>query len=458
MRIEKDTMGEVSVPADAYWGAQTQRSIDNFKIGNIAMPIAVIHSLAVAKKAAAFANCRLRVLSEEKRDLIARVCDEITAGKLDGEFPLIVWQTGSGTQTNMNVNEVIANRAEVLAGGSLATEKKFISPNDDVNKSQSTNDMFPTAMRIAMYQTVVNQTIPALEALQDGLQKKADAFKNIIKIGRTHLMDATPLRLGDEFSAFAVQLQFGIAALKNTLHHLSQLPIGGTAVGTGLNTPKGYAQLSVDYINTFTGQTFFAAENKFEAMASHDAFVETSGAMKQIAVSLTKIANDIRLLASGSRCGLSEINLPQNEPGSSIMPGKVNPTQCEAVTMVCAQVAGNDTAISFAAMQGHLQLNVFMPVIAYNSLLSASLLADACRSFLENCVTGITANETVIAKHLENSLMLVTALNPHIGYYKAAEIAQYAHNQNCTLKQAALALKLVSEEDFDKWVRAEDMI
>ena len=458
MRIEKDTMGEVKVPSEAYWGAQTQRSIDNFKIGGILMPIELIHSLALAKKAAAYANCQLHVLSEEKRNLIAQVCDEIISGKLNDAFPLIVWQTGSGTQTNMNVNEVIANRAEVMRGGILSTETKFISPNDDVNKSQSTNDMFPTAMRIALFQKIVNQTIPSLEALRDGLQKKAILFNNIIKIGRTHLMDATPLRLGDEFSTFATQLQFGITALKNTLSHLTQLPIGGTAVGTGLNAPKGYDKLAVEYINKFTGQTFFAAENKFEAMSSHDAFVETSGAMKQVAISLTKIANDIRLLASGPRSGLGEINLPQNEPGSSIMPGKVNPTQCEALTMVCSQVVGNDTAVSFAAMQGHLQLNAFMPVIAYNSLLSASLLADVCRSFLENCVHGISANEKTIANHLENSLMLVTALNPHIGYYNAAKIAQHAHNQNCTLKHAALALNLVSEEDFDKWVRAEDMV
>ena len=458
VRIEKDTMGEVQVPVDVYWGAQTQRSIAHFKIGNTLMPIELIHSLALAKKAAAFANCQLGALSEEKRDLIVRVCDEIMEGKLDREFPLIVWQTGSGTQTNMNVNEVIVNRAEVLLGGNLNAEKKFISPNDDVNKSQSTNDMFPTAMRIALYQTIVNHTLPALKSLQDGLQKKAVSFSKIIKIGRTHLMDAIPLRLGDEFSTFAAQLQFGIIALKNALPHLSQLPIGGTAVGTGLNAPKGYDKWAVEYINQFTGQTFFAAENKFEAIASHDAFVEVSGAMKQIAISLTKIANDIRLLASGPRSGLGEISLPQNEPGSSIMPGKVNPTQCEALTMVCSQVIGNDTAISFAAMQGHLQLNTFMPVIAYNSLLSASLLADSCRSFLENGVQEITANEDVIAKHLKNSLMLVTALNPHIGYYNAAKIAQYAHNQNCTLKQAAKELDLVSEEDFDKWVKLEKMI
>ena len=458
MRIEKDTMGEVKVPADAYWGAQTQRSIDNFKIGNMRMPIEIIHSLALAKKAAAFANCRLQVLSDEKRDLIVQVCDEIISGELDAFFPLTIWQTGSGTQTNMNVNEVIANRAQVMCGDSLTAEQKRISANDDVNKSQSTNDMFPTAMRIALLQKIVNQTIPALEDLADGLQKKAEAFHHIIKIGRTHLMDATPLRLGDEFSAFAAQLQFGITALRNSLRHLSQLPIGGTAVGTGLNAPKDYDKLAVEYINKFTDRTFFAAENKFEAMSSHDAFVETSGAMKQIAVSLTKIANDIRLLASGPRSGLGEISLPQNEPGSSIMPGKVNPTQCEALTMVCCQVVGNDTAIGFAAMQGHLQLNAFMPVIAYNSLLSASLLADACRSFLENCIKEIVANEMVIAKHLESSLMLVTALSPHIGYYNAAKIAQHAHSQNCTLKHAALALKLVSEEDFDKWVRAEDMV
>jgi len=458
MRQEKDTMGTLDVPSDAYWGAQTQRSLNNFKIGDIKMPMEIIHALALAKKAAAHANCDLGVLSSEKKDAISQVCDEIIAGKLDDSFPLIVWQTGSGTQTNMNINEVVANRAEVLRGGNLSSEQKFISPNDDVNKSQSTNDMFPTAMRIAVYKIINNKTIPSLLALKESLETKAILFKEIIKIGRTHLMDATPLRLGDEFSAWAAQLDFGIESLKNTLHHLSQLPIGGTAVGTGLNTPKGYDKQAVDYINTFTNETFHAAENKFEAMASHDAFVETSGAMKQLAVSLTKIANDIRLLASGSRCGLGELILPQNEPGSSIMPGKVNPTQCEAMTMVCAQIMGNDTTINFSAMQGHLQLNVFMPVIAYNSILSAKLLADACDSFRSNCVDGILANQEEINKHLHNSLMLVTALNPHIGYYNAAKIAQHAYKNNRTLKQASLELGLVSEEDFDTWVDPKEMV
>ena len=458
MRQEKDTMGIVDVPSDVYWGAQTQRSLNNFKIGDIKMPVEIIHALALAKKAAAYANCDLGVLSSEKKDAISQVCDEIIAGKLDDSFPLIVWQTGSGTQTNMNINEVVANRAEVLRGGNLSSEQKIISPNDDVNKSQSTNDMFPTAMRIAVCQIINNKTIPSLLALKESLEAKAILFKEIIKIGRTHLMDATPLRLGDEFSVWAAQLDFGIKSLKNTLNHLSQLPIGGTAVGTGLNTPKGYDKRAVDYINTFTNETFHTAENKFEAMASHDAFVETSGAMKQLAVSLTKIANDIRLLASGSRCGLGELILPQNEPGSSIMPGKVNPTQCEAMTMVCAQIVGNDATISFSAMQGHLQLNAFMPVIAYNSILSAKLLTDACDSFRLNCVDGILANQEEINNHLHNSLMLVTALNPYIGYYNAAKIAQHAYKNNQTLKQAALELGLVSEEDFDTWVDPKEMV
>lgn len=458
MRKEKDTMGEVEVPKDAYWGAQTQRSLNNFKIGDIKMPIEIIHALAIAKKAAACANCDLGVLIPEKKEIISQVCDEIVAGKLDNSFPLIVWQTGSGTQTNMNINEVITNRAEILRGGNLTSQQKFISPNDDVNKSQSTNDMFPTAMRIAFYQVITTKTIPSLIAIKESFEAKALLFKEIIKIGRTHLMDATPLRLGDEFSAFVSQLDFGIKSLQNTLPHLSQLPIGGTAVGTGLNTPKGYDKLVVEYINQFTNGNFETAQNKFEAMASHDAFVETNGALRQLAISLTKIANDIRLLASGPRSGLGELNLPQNEPGSSIMPGKINPTQCEALTMVCAQVVGNDTTISFSAMQGHLQLNVFMPVIAYNSILSGKLLAEACDSFRLNCVDGITANETEINKHLNNSLMLVTALNPHIGYYNSAKIAQHAYINNLTLKQAAVELQLVSEEDFDKWVKPEEMV
>jgi fumarate hydratase class II len=457
-RKEKDTMGEVNVPADAYWGAQTQRSLNNFKIGDILIPQEIIYGLALVKKAAAFANCELNVLSLEKKELIACVCDEILEGKLDDAFPLIVWQTGSGTQTNMNINEVISNRAEQIHGRQLSNEPKFISPNDDVNKSQSTNDVFPTAMRIATYLLVVDKLIPALEALQNSFEQKALAFHTVIKTARTHLMDATPVRLGDEFLTFASQIGFGIMALKNSLFHLTQLPIGGTAVGTGLNTPPDYAQTTVDYINQFTQRSFYAAKNKSEAMASHDAFVETSNALKQLAISITKIANDIRLLASGPRCGLAEINIPQNEPGSSIMPGKVNPTQCEAITMVCAQVIGNDTTIGFAAMQGHLQLNTFMPVIAYNIILSIKLLSEACHSFKQHCIDGITANTENITKHLNNSLMLVTALNPHIGYYNAAKIAQHAHTNNISLKQAAIELNLVSDKEFDTWVNPEQMI
>jgi fumarate hydratase class II len=458
MRTETDSMGQVQVPADKYWGAQTQRSFMNFKIGDILMPKEIIRSLAVVKKAAAYANCDLGCLSEEKRKLITQVCDEIMEGKLTEHFPLIVWQTGSGTQTNMNVNEVIANRAEILRGGSLDQTSRFISPNDDVNKSQSTNDVFPTAMRIAAYTLLTEETIPTLEALKDAFNAKATEFKNIVKIGRTHLMDATPLSLGSEFSAFAAQLYFGIEALKNTFPHLTQLPVGGTAVGTGLNTPKGYDTLCVKYINQYTGKNFSLAENKYEAMASHDAFVESSGALKQLAVSLTKIANDIRLLASGPRSGLGEINLPQNEPGSSIMPGKVNPTQCEALSMVCAQIIGNDTAITVAGMQGHLQLNVFMPMIAYNILTSARLLTDVFRSFHKNCVEGITPNLTNIEKNLHNSLMLVTALNPHIGYHNAAKIAQHAYKQNITLEDAAVELQLLTREQFQEWVKPEEMI
>jgi fumarate hydratase class II len=457
-RKEKDTMGNVDVPADACWGAQTQRSLNNFKIGDILIPKEIIYGLAITKKAAAFANCELKVLALEKKELIACVCDEILEGKLDDAFPLIVWQTGSGTQTNMNINEVISNRAEQIHGGQLTDNPKFISPNDDVNKSQSTNDVFPTAMRIATYLLVVDTLIPALAALQNSFEQKATAFHSVIKIGRTHLMDATPVRLGDEFLTFASQIGFGMMSLKNSLFHLAQLPIGGTAVGTGLNTPPNYAQTAVDYINQFTKHSFYAAKNKSEAMASHDAFVETSNALKQLAISITKIANDIRLLASGPRSGLAEINIPQKEPGSSIMPGKVNPTQCEAITMVCAQVIGNDTTIGFAAMQGHLQLNTFMPVIAYNIILSIKLLSDACNSFKEHCIDGITANTENITRHLNNSLMLVTALNPHIGYYNAAKIAQHAHTNNISLKQAAIELNLVSEKDFDTWVNPEQMI
>ncbi|MDR1793687.1 MAG: class II fumarate hydratase [Bacteroidales bacterium] len=461
-RTGADTMGEVLITANALWGAQTQRSLNNFKIGNIRMPIEMIRALAIIKKAAAFANAQAGVLPIEKRDLISQICDEILAGKWDSEFPLFVWQTGSGTQTNMNINEVIANRGEILqkniAPADLPSKPTFLSANDDVNRSQSTNDVFPSAMRMAMYQLLVNQTVPALENLSKSIKTKANSFQNIIKIGRTHLMDATPLYLRDEFLTFAAQLDFGIAALKNTFFHLTQLPIGGTAVGTGLNTPQNYAQMAVNYINQFTGLTFYPAQCKSEAMATQDALVETSNALKQMAVSLTKIANDIRLLASGPRCGLAEIQLPSNEPGSSIMPGKVNPTQCEALTMVCAQVVGNDATITFSAMQGHLQLNTFMPVIAYNSILSATLLADAVNSFNINCIQGIIANVENIEKHLQNSLMLVTALNPHIGYANAAKIAQLAYNENITLKEAALQTGLLNEKDFDNWVQAEKML
>ncbi|MFA7101878.1 MAG: class II fumarate hydratase [Bacteroidales bacterium] len=457
-RIEVDSMGQINVPADKYWGAQTQRSYTNFKIGDILIPREIIKMLAIIKKAAAQTNCELKILAEEKKELICRVCNEIINDELNEHFPLVIWQTGSGTQTNMNINEVISNRAEILHGGDLCHHTRFISPNDDVNKSQSTNDVFPSAMRMASYALLTEETIPALEELKQSFLSKASEYSHIIKIGRTHLMDATPLSLGNEFSAFAAQIQFGIQALKNTLPHLQQLPIGGTAVGTGLNTPKDYDILCIKYINEITGKEYMPAQNKFEAMASHDAFVETSGALKQLAVSLTKIANDIRLLASGPRCGLGEINLPQNEPGSSIMPGKINPTQCEAMTMVCVQIIGNDTAISVAGLQGHLQLNVFMPLIAYNMINSARLLADVCQSFRKNCVEGITPNKTNIDKHLNNSLMLVTALNTHIGYEKAAKIALHAHQKNITLEEAAVELELLTREQFRQWVKAEEMI
>ena len=456
-RVERDTMGEVEVPADRYWGAQTQRSYNNFRIGELLMPKEIIRCLALVKKAAAFANADAGVLSQEKKELIARVCDEILDGKLDAHFPLVVWQTGSGTQTNMNVNEVIANRAEEIRGG-VPGEGRFLSPNDDVNRSQSTNDVFPSAMRMAAACLLSDLTLPALESLQQMFQQKAEEFHGIIKIGRTHTQDATPLRLGDEFSGYASQLEHGIQALKNTLPHLMELPLGGTAVGTGLNTPDGYDRNCVDYIVRFTGKPFTPAPNKFEAMSSHDAVVETSGALRQLAVSLMKIANDIRLSASGPRCGIGEILLPQNEPGSSIMPGKVNPTQCEAMTMVCAQVIGNDTTISVAGMQGHWQLNVFMPVMAYNILLSARLLGDACGSFGRNCVAGIVPDTGKISGNLHSSLMLVTALSPHIGYHHSAEIARYAYDRNLNLKEAALQLGYVTEAEFEEWVRPEDMV
>ena len=457
-RIEKDTMGEVKVPANRYWGAQTERSRNNFKIGPAAsMPHEIIEAFAYLKKAAAFANADLGVLPAEKRDLIAAACDEILAHKLDEEFPLVIWQTGSGTQSNMNLNEVISNRAHVLGGGRLG-EKSTIHPNDDVNKSQSSNDTYPTAMHIAAYQKVVRHTLPAVKRLQQTLAKKAQAFANVVKIGRTHLMDATPLTLGQEFSAYAAQLDYGIRALENTLPHLAGLALGGTAVGTGLNTPKGYDVKVAEYIAKFTGLPFVTAPNKFEALATHDAIVETHGALKQLAVSLYKIANDIRLLASGPRSGIGEILIPENEPGSSIMPGKVNPTQCEALTMVCAQVLGNDVAISFSGTQGHFQLNVFKPVMAANFLQSAQLLADACISFDEHCAAGIEPNLPRIKQQLDNSLMLVTALNTKIGYENAAKIAKAAHKNGTTLREEAVKSGLLTAEQFDEWVRPADMV
>lgn len=457
-RIEKDTMGEVKVPANRYWGAQTERSRNNFKIGPAAsMPHEIIEAFAYLKKAAAFANTDLGVLPAEKRDLIAAACDEILAHKLDGEFPLVIWQTGSGTQSNMNLNEVISNRAHVMNGGKLG-EKSVIHPNDDVNKSQSSNDTYPTAMHIAAYQKVVQHTLPAVKRLQKTLAAKAESFADVVKIGRTHLMDATPLTLGQEFSAYAAQLDYGIRALENTLPHLAGLALGGTAVGTGLNTPKGYDVKVAEYIAKFTGRPFVTAPNKFEALATHDAIVETHGALKQLAVSLYKIANDIRLLASGPRSGIGEILIPENEPGSSIMPGKVNPTQCEALTMVCAQVLGNDVAISFSGTQGQFQLNVFKPVMAANFLQSAQLLADACISFDEHCAAGIQPNLPRIKQQLDNSLMLVTALNTKIGYENAAKIAKAAHKNGTTLREEAVKSGLLTAEQFDEWVRPADMV
>ena len=458
-RIEKDTMGEVQVPADKLWGAQTERSRNNFKIGPAAsMPLEIIYGFAYLKKAAAYTNCELGVLPIEKRDMIAQVCDEILEGMHDDQFPLVIWQTGSGTQSNMNVNEVIANRAHQLAGKEIGEGEKTIQPNDDVNKSQSSNDTFPTGMHIAAYKLIVEHTLPGVEKLRDTLKKKSEDFKTVVKIGRTHLMDATPLTLGQEFSGYVSQLDHGLLALENTLKHLSELALGGTAVGTGLNTPKGYAKRVSEFIAEFTGLPFITAENKFEALAAHDAFVETHGALKQLAVSLNKIANDIRLLASGPRSGIGEIILPANEPGSSIMPGKVNPTQCEALTMVCAQVIGNDVAISVGGTQGHFELNVFKPVMASNLLQSARLIGDACVSFDINCASGIEPNHGVIEELLNNSLMLVTALNTKIGYYKAAEIANAAHTNGTTLKEEAINLGYVTEEEYDSWVKPEDMV
>jgi len=458
-RVEHDTMGEVKVPADKYWGAQTERSRNNFKIGpEASMPKEIIEAFAFLKKAAAFTNADSGILSVEKRDLIAQVCDEILEGKLASEFPLVIWQTGSGTQSNMNVNEVIANRSHVLQGNKLGEGTTFVHPNDDVNKSQSSNDTYPTAMHIAAYKMVSEVTIPGVEKLRDALQLKVEKFKDVVKIGRTHLMDATPLTLGQEFSGYVSQLNHGLKALRNTLDHLSELALGGTAVGTGINTPKGYDVKVADYIAKFTGLPFVTAENKFEALAAHDAIVESHGALKQIAVSLMKIANDIRLLASGPRSGIGEIHIPDNEPGSSIMPGKVNPTQNEAVTMVAAQVMGNDVTISIAGSNGHYELNVFKPVMAANFLQSARLIGDACVSFTDNCASGIEPNYEGIKKHLENSLMLVTALNPHIGYENAAKIAKKALKENKSLREAALDLGLLTNEQFDQWVRPEDMI
>ncbi len=458
-RIEKDTMGNVNVPADKYWGAQTERSRNNFKIGpSASMPLEIVYGFAILKKAAAYANCDLNVLSSEKRDLIAKVCDEILEGKLDDQFPLVIWQTGSGTQSNMNVNEVIANRAQELAGRKIGEGEKAIQPNDDVNKSQSSNDTFPTGMHIAAFKKIVETTIPGVEQLRNTLQTKSEAFKTVVKIGRTHLMDATPLTLGQEFSGYVAQLNFGLKALKNTLAHLSELALGGTAVGTGLNTPAGYDVLVAKYIAEFSGMPFITAENKFEALAAHDALVETHGALKQIAVSLNKIANDIRMMASGPRSGIGEIIIPANEPGSSIMPGKVNPTQCEAITMVCAQVMGNDVAVTIGGTQGHYELNVFKPMMAANVLQSAQLLGNACVSFDENCAIGIEPNFTRIKELLNNSLMLVTALNTKIGYYKAAEIANTAHENGTTLKEEAVRLGYVTPEEYDAWVKPEEMI
>jgi fumarate hydratase class II len=457
-RIEKDTMGEVKVPNEKLWGAQTERSRKNFKIGKPAsMPIEIIYGFAYLKKAAAHANHKLSVLDKDKRDYISKVCDEILTGQHNDQFPLVIWQTGSGTQSNMNVNEVIANRAHQIAGKKIGEGEKTIQPNDDVNKSQSSNDTFPTAMHIACYKKIIDLTIPKVEQLRNTLDKKSSAFSSIVKIGRTHLMDATPLTLGQEFSGYVSQLDHGLLALKNSLTHLSELALGGTAVGTGLNTPKGYDELVAKYISQFTKLPFITAKNKFEALAAHDAIVETHGALKQLAVSINKIANDIRMMASGPRSGIGELITPANEPGSSIMPGKVNPTQCEAITMVCAQIIGNDTAITFGGSQGHYELNVFKPMMAANLLNSATLLGDACHSFEQHCISGIKPNHKVIDKLVNNSLMLVTALNTKIGYYKAAEIANTAHENELSLRDAAIKLGYLTSEEYDQWVKPENM-
>ncbi|PKP23131.1 MAG: class II fumarate hydratase [Bacteroidetes bacterium HGW-Bacteroidetes-21] len=457
-RIEKDTMGQIEVPAEKYWGAQTQRSINNFKIGHDTMPVEIIRGFAILKKAAAMTNCELGVLSQEKADLIARVCDEILEGKLDDQFPLVVWQTGSGTQSNMNVNEVIANRAHILSGGQLTDEKKVLHPNDDVNKSQSSNDTFPTAMSIAAVDTINKITIPGIEKLRNTLNEKSMLFSSIVKIGRTHWMDATPLTLGQEFSGYVSQIDHGLEKIRWSLQHMSELALGGTAVGTGINCPTGYAERVAEIISDLAGLDFITAPNKFESLAAHDAVLGVSSALKIIALSLNKIVNDIRIMASGPRSGIGEIIIPENEPGSSIMPGKVNPTQAEALTMVCCQVAGNDTAIAMGNMQGFFELNVYKPMMIFNLLNSARLLGDACVSFNDNCAIGIEANMSVISLHLENSLMLVTALNTHIGYENAAKIAKTAHKEGKTLRQAAIELGLVSDEDFTKWVDPAKMI
>ena len=457
-RKEKDTLGYIEVPIDKYWGAQTQRSLINFDIGFEKMPWEIIESFAVLKMAAAETNHELGVLNKEKMEVIATVCEEILDGKLVDHFPLVVWQTGSGTQTNMNVNEVISNRGHELMGGKISDNTKKIHPNDDVNKSQSSNDTFPTAINMAAYHLIESYTIPSVKELEKTLSKKANDFKNIVKIGRTHFMDATPLSLGMEFSGYATQLNNGIKELKQSLKHLSEIALGGTAVGTGLNTPKGYSKIVAKKISEITGYNFVSAPNKFESLAANDAIVGASGALKKLAVALMKIGNDIRMLSSGPRSGIGEILLPSNEPGSSIMPGKVNPTQCEALTMVCAQVIGNDVATSIGGMNGHFELNVYKPLMAYNILNSSRLIADACNSFNNNCAKGIEPNKKVIENHLNNSLMLVTALNNHIGYDNAAKIAKKAHKEGKSLKEAAIALNLVSEKDFDKWVNPKKMI
>ena len=459
-RIEKDTMGEVKVPAHVYWGAQTQRSIDNFKIAQDInkMPKEIIKAFAILKHAAAITNNELGVLSNEKKNAIGVVCNEILKGDLDEQFPLVVWQTGSGTQSNMNVNEVVAYRAHVLNGGSLSDKEKFLHPNDDVNKSQSSNDTFPTAMHIAAYKILVVQTIPGIEKLRNTLAAKSKEFMHVVKIGRTHFMDATPLTVGQEFSGYVSQLNHGLKAIKNTLEHLSELALGGTAVGTGINTPDNYDVLVAKHIATLSGLPFITAENKFEALAAHDAIVESHGALKTVAVSLMKIANDFRILSSGPRSGIGELFIPDNEPGSSIMPGKVNPTQCEALTMIAAQVLGNDVAINIGGSNGHFELNVFKPMMIYNFLHSARLIADGCVSFNDKCAIGVEPLYDNIKKHVDNSLMLVTALNTKIGYYKAAEIAQTAHKNGSTLKETAIALGYVTAEEFDAWVKPENMV